>query len=124
MAPLPGPAVDDVENHGAAAQRRGWPGARAGPGLGPARRTPGRCPHERGIKDAHAPRCPQPGGVAFPAVVLSGRHGAARLPAACRDGFAGCDIGPLSPIMAPARMTPGWAPRYASPDCPGGGRRW
>ena len=55
----------------------------------------------------------------FPAVVLSGRHGAARLPTACRDGFAGCDIRPLSPIMAPARMTPGWAPRYASPDCDG-----
>jgi hypothetical protein len=30
MVPLPGPAVDDVEDHGAAAERRGWPGARAG----------------------------------------------------------------------------------------------
>ena len=60
----------------------------SGPGR-PARRTPGRCPHERGITDASAPRCPELGCVAFPAVVLSGRPGAVRLPAACRDGFAG-----------------------------------
>ncbi len=70
-----------------------------------------RSPREREIKDARAPRCPEPARVAFPAVVLSGRHGTAGLPAACCDGFAGCDIRPLSPIMAPARMTPGWGRR-------------
>jgi putative drug exporter of the RND superfamily len=31
------------------------------------------------------------------------------------------NIRPLSPIMAPARMTPGWAPRYAFSDCDSGG---
>ena len=43
--------------------------------------------------------------------VQFGRAGSSQeyggLPAACRDGFAGGDIRPLLPIMAPARMTPG-----------------
>ncbi len=122
VAPLPDPAVD--KNHGAAAQRRGWPASASGSAWGARRRTPGRCQHERGIKDAHAPRCPEPGRVAFPAVLLSARHGAVKLPAVCRDGFAGCGIRPLSPIMASARMPPGWTPRYASLDGDGGGQRW
>ena len=71
VAPLPDPAVDRSRG---AAQWRGWPVSVPGSALG-AR----RCPHERGIEDARAPRCPKPGRVAFPAVVLSGRHGAAGL---------------------------------------------
>jgi hypothetical protein len=52
--------------------------------------------------DAHAPHGPEPA-ARRSAVVLSSRRGAAKPPAACRDGFASCDVGPLCPVMARLR---------------------
>ena len=81
--------------------------------------APGRPASAASAHQPNARRCR----VAFRRRVVR-RRGAAKLPAACRDGFASCEIRPLSPIMAPARMTPGRHRARLPVACDGGGRRW